>query len=51
MEDMVYEVCEVHGNVAWDHNRPWDAWWCCQAAEEMAQAEAAESFAEAVFGW
>lgn len=30
MEDYVYAVCPVHGNVAWDVDRPWDAYWCCE---------------------
>lgn len=47
MEDYTYEVCPEHGPVAWDADRPWDAFWCC---EEQADADA-KPFAEAVFGW
>lgn len=35
MEDYVYEECEVHGKIAWEPDRPWDAFWCCQADPEL----------------
>ena len=51
MEDWITAVCPDHGNVAWESDRPWNAFWCCQEADEAEAAEAAKGFAEAVFGW